>query len=141
MDYCHVTRPEPGTHYGGSITYPLPVLNPLPVQGRGRLRGALGCVVRPTSTRREPSALEIPSSSAPPALSTPHEPVYIVNSGLGRLQNGHQDMYIARNERERAYLRGLASIYQPDTLVDAATAGISLIESDVIDCIEVDTGI
>ena len=50
-------------------------------------------------------------------------------------------MYIAGTERERAYMRGLASIYQPNSLVDAATAAISLIESDVIDCIEVDTGI
>ena len=47
--------------------YPLPVLNPLPVQGR-RPRGALGGVVRPTNTRREPSAFKIHSSSAPPAL-------------------------------------------------------------------------
>ena len=139
--HWYVTRPEPGTLSGQSILYPLPVLNPLPVQGRGRPRGALGGVIRPTSTRREPSAFKIPSSSAPPALSTPHEPVYTINSGLGRLQNGHQDMYIAGTERERAYMRGLASIYQPDNLVDAATAAISLIESDVIDCIEVDTGI
>ena len=50
-------------------------------------------------------------------------------------------MYIAGTERERAYMRGLASIYQPNSLVDATTAAISLIESDVIDCIEVDTGI
>ena len=45
-------------------------------------RGALGGVIRPTSTRREPSAFEIPSSSAPPAFNTPQEPLYIVNSGL-----------------------------------------------------------
>jgi hypothetical protein len=37
-------------------------------------------------------------------------------------------------------MRGLASIYQSDILVDAATAGISLIESDIVDCIAVDTG-
>ena len=80
-------------------------------------------------------------SSAPPALSTPHEPLYIVNSGLVRLQNGHQDMYIAGTERERSYISSLASVYQSDSLVDAATAAISLIESDVIDRIEVDTSI
>ena len=67
--YWHVTRPEPGALSGQS--YPLPVLNPLPVQGQGRPRGALGSVIRPTSTRREPSAFEIPSSSAPPAFNTP----------------------------------------------------------------------
>ena len=139
--HWHVTRPEPGALSGQSILYPLPVLNPLPVQGRGRPRGALGGVVRPTSTRREPSAFEFPSSSAPPALSTPHEPLYIVNSGLVRLQNGHQDMYIAGTQAERGYMRGISSIYQPDSLVDAATTAISLIEGEVFDCIEVDTGI
>ena len=139
--YWHVTRPEPGTLSRLSISYPLPVLNPLPVQGRGRPCSTLGGVIQPTSTHREPSAFKIPSSLAPPAFSTPHKPVYIVNSGLGRLQNGYQDMYIAGTERERAYMYGLASIYQPDNLVDAATAAISLIESDVIDCIEVDTSI
>ena len=139
--YWHVTRPEPGALSGQSILYPLPVLNPLPVQGRGRPRGALGGVVRPTSTRREPSAFEFPSSSAPPALSTPHEPLYIVNSGLVRLQNGHQDMYIAGTQAERGYIRGISSIYQPDSLVDAATTAISLIKGEVFDCIEVDTGI
>ena len=50
-------------------------------------------------------------------------------------------MYIARTKRERSYVRGLASVYQLDSLVGAATAAISLIESDVIDCIEVDTSI
>ena len=139
--YWHVTRPEPGALSGQSISYPLPVLNPLPVQGPGRACGALGGVVRPTNTCREPSAFEFPSSSAPPALSTPYEPLYIVNSGLVRLQNGHQDIYIAGIQAERGYMHSLASIYQPNSLVDAATAAISLIESDVIDCIEVDTGI
>ena len=50
-------------------------------------------------------------------------------------------MYIAGTERERAYIRGLASIYQSGSLVAAATAAISLIESDIIDHVEVDTGI
>ena len=51
--YWHITRPEPGALSGQSILYPLPVLNPLPVRGRGRPRGALGGVIRPTSTHRE----------------------------------------------------------------------------------------
>ena len=38
-------------------------------------------------------------------------------------------------------MRGLASIYLSDGLADATTAAISLIESEVIDCIEVDTSI
>ena len=90
----------------------------------------LGGVIRPTSTRREPSA-----------FNTPQEPLYIVNLGLVRLQNGHQDMYIAGTQAERGYMRGIASIYQPDSLVDAAAAAISLIEGKVFDCIELDTGI
>src|SRR5882724_4428385 len=69
------------------------------------------------------------------------EPLYIINSGLVRLQNGHQDMYIAGTQAERGYIRGMSSIYQPDSLVDAAAAAISLIEGEVFDCIEVDTGI
>ena len=36
---------------------------------------------------------------------------------------------------------GILSIYQPDSLVDTAAAAISLIEDEVFDCIEVDTGI
>jgi hypothetical protein len=35
------------------LSRPLPVLNPLVIQGRGRPRGALGGVVRATNTRRE----------------------------------------------------------------------------------------
>ena len=50
-------------------------------------------------------------------------------------------MYIAGTQAERGYMRGISSIYQPDSLVDAAAAAISLIEGDVFDCIEVDTGI
>ena len=45
-------------------------------------------------------------------------------------------MYIVGTQAERGYMRGLASLYQFDSLVDAATAVISLIESDVIDYIK-----
>jgi hypothetical protein len=38
-------------------------------------------------------------------------------------------------------MRGISSIYQPDSIVDAATAAISPIESEIFDCIEVDIGI
>jgi hypothetical protein len=65
----YITRPEPGPDSRLSVSHPLPVLNPLPVQGRGRPRGALGGVVRPTSTRQNPSSFEIPSSSAPPVFN------------------------------------------------------------------------
>jgi hypothetical protein len=136
--HWYIIRPEPGPNSTASILYPLPVLNPLPVQGRGRPRRALGGVIRPTSTRRDPSSFEIPSSSAPPAFNRPQEPLYIVNSGLVRLDNGHQDLYKPRTPRERAYIRGLSSIYQTDSMVDASTAAAAIaVEEDVIDVIEV----
>jgi hypothetical protein len=141
--HWYVIRPESGTYSGPTISHPLPVLNPLPVQGRGRPRGALGGVVQPTSTRREPSLFEYetPPSSAPPTVNRPpQERLYIVNSGLSRLENGHQDLYEPGTQRERAYMRGLSSIYQTDSIVDAATAAAAAVEGDVIDVIEVDTG-
>ena len=138
--YWYIIRPEPSTLSRQSI-YPLLVLNPLPVRGQGRLYRALGGIVQPTNTRQEPSAFEIPSSSAPPAFNTPQEPIYIINSGLVRLQNGHQDIYIAGTQAERGYIYGILSIYQSDSLVNTTAAAISLIEGEVFDCIEVDTGI
>jgi hypothetical protein len=81
--------------------------------------------------------------SAPPALNRPQERLYIVNSGLARLYNGHHDLYEPGTERERAYMRSLSSIYHTNSIVDSATAAASVIESDVVDdiegdCIEVD---
>src|SRR3981189_1715139 len=85
--HWYFTRQDSATSL--ELSRPLPVLNPLVVQGRGRPRGALGLrgVVRPTNTRREPSAFEIPPSSAPPAFNQPQERLYIVNLGLARLDN------------------------------------------------------
>jgi hypothetical protein len=79
--HWYVIRPESGTYSRPTMSHPLLVLNPLPVQCRGRPRGALGRVVRPTGTRRELSLFEIHTSSAPPALNLPQERLYIVNSG------------------------------------------------------------
>jgi hypothetical protein len=108
----------------------LPILNPLIVQGRGRPRGALGGVVRPTTTRREPSAFEIPSSSAPPTVNRPAaERLFIVNSGLTRLDLGHQDLYEPGTQMERGYMRGLSSIYQTESTVDAVTAAALAMEA------------
>ena len=141
--HWYITRPEPGPDSRLPISHPLPVLNPLPVQGRGRPRGALGGVVRPTSTRREPSLFEYetPSSSAPPTVNRPpQERLYIVNSGLNsglaRLENGHQDLYEPGTIMERAYQRSLASIYQSDSMVDAATVAAGVVEGDLVEGIE-----
>jgi hypothetical protein len=106
--HWYYSRPEPG-----SLSMPaLPVLNPLMVKGKGRPRGALGTGSRvaPISTRRDPSSFELPSSSAPPVLNRPTEQIYIVNSGLSRLQNRHQDLYEAGTQGGRAYIQGLSSI-------------------------------
>jgi hypothetical protein len=131
--HWHYSRPEPGP----LSVPPLPVLNPLVMRSKGRPHGALGTRgrVAPTSTRREPSAFELPSSSAPPALA--QERVYVVNSGLSRLQNGHQDPYEPGTQGERAYMRGLSSIWQTG-LVDVATAAVDLIERNIVNGVEVE---
>jgi hypothetical protein len=139
--YWHLSRPEPGPL--STPAPPLPILNPLVVKGKGRPRGALGIGgrVAPTSTRREPSAFELPSSSAPPALAL-QERLYIVNSGYSRLQIGHQDPYEPGTQGGRAYMRGLSSIWHTD-IFDTATTTAELIEREVIevdsDTIEVET--
>ena len=141
--HWYITRPELGLDSRLLASHPLPVLNPLLVQGRGRPRGALGGVVRPTSTRREPSLFEYetPSSSAPPTVNRPpQERLYIVNSGLNsglaRLENGHQDLYEPGTIMERAYQRSLASIYQSDSIVDAAIVAAGVVEGDLVEGIE-----
>jgi hypothetical protein len=69
--------------------------------------------------------------------STLTRQLYIVNSGLSRLQNRHQDPYQPGTQGGRAYIRGLSSIWQTD-LVDVATAAVELIEREVIE-VDVDT--
>jgi hypothetical protein len=136
--HWYFSRPEPGLE--PAISHPLPVLNPLVMQGRGQPRSALGIRgrVAPTSTRQEPSAFELPSSSAPPAFQAPQERLYIVNPGLSRLQNGHQDAYEPGTQGERSYMQGLSSIWQTDSIVDVATAAVAFMEREVISGIEVD---
>jgi hypothetical protein len=68
----------------------------------------------------------------------PQESLYIVNPGLSRLQNGHQDPYEPGTQGERGYMRGLSSIWQTDSIVDIAIAAVALIERAVISGIEVD---
>jgi hypothetical protein len=132
-------RPD-STVYNPSIpSRSLTLLNPLPVQGRGRPRGALGLGrVAPTTTRREPSAFEAPSSSAPSTISrssAPSQQVYIVppapiltDSGLSRLDNGHRDLYEPGTQGERAYMRALASIYQGESSTDPTIAVARVLE-------------
>jgi hypothetical protein len=106
-------------------------LNPLVVQGRGRPRGALGGVIRPTLTRREPSAFEyeilVLPSTAPPIV--PAERLFIVNSGLTRIDQGHQDLYKAGTQLERGYMRGLSLAYQFDSTQDTTSIAALAIEA------------
>jgi hypothetical protein len=63
---------------------------------------------------------------------------FLYASLYGRLENGHHDLYEPGTQRERAYMRGISSIYQKDSMVDASTAAATAVEEDVIDVIEVD---
>jgi hypothetical protein len=135
--HWYLVRPDPGTPSGLAISHPLPVLNPLVIQGRGRPRGALGGVIRPSSTRREPSAFEIPvlPSTVP---SIPTEGLYIVNSGLTRIDQGHQDLYEPGTQLERGYMRGVSLAYQVDSTQDAASIAALAIEAmGVIEEVEI----
>jgi hypothetical protein len=129
---------QPSSSFNSNNTpesLPLPVLNPVRIKGKGRPKGALGGVIRvaESSTRRHPSAFELPSSSAPVALSfsytfnqseAPIGQIYVVNSGLkqptstalaiARLADGHIDQYEAGTCRERSYMGGISSVYKDD---------------------------
>jgi hypothetical protein len=124
--HWYYSCPESMPFGQSSISYPLPVLDPLPV---------LQSRVAPSNTRRNPSAFELPSSSAPTAINWPlnqhNSQIYVVNSGLTRLQNGHIDTYEPGTQEGRAYLQGLSLIYQPNSIVDAATATAALMESTI----------
>ncbi len=108
-----------------AIPLPLAILNPMPVKGKGRPKGALGNITsiassRPTNTRQDPSAWELPSSSAPAILQGPRASAFqpfVVPSGLSstaiaiaRLASGHQDLYEPGTRRERAYMQGKESV-------------------------------
>jgi hypothetical protein len=95
------STPRP-LHHHHHRRYLLPPANTRP-------RGALGGVVRPTNTCREPSSFEIPSSSAPPALNQPQERLDIVPSRLIWLENSHHDLYEPGTQRERAYMQSMSS--------------------------------
>ena len=61
---------------------------------------------------------------------------------MSRLQDGQVDMYKPGTVRERAYMRGISSIYHTDSMVDLdpATIADNLIQNETQDCIEVDVG-
>ena len=59
---------------------------------------------------------------------------------MSRLQEGQVDIYEPGTIWERAYMRGISSIYHTDSIVDSATIADSLIQNETQDCIEVDVG-
>jgi hypothetical protein len=71
-------------------------------------------------------------------VNRPTERLYVVNSGLARLQAGHQDLYQPGTQMERAYMQSLSSVYQVDSIIDPTTAASQLIEGAIIEGIELD---
>ncbi|RFU24006.1 hypothetical protein B7463_g12331, partial [Scytalidium lignicola] len=141
-----------------------PILNPQVVQGKGRPKGALGKGRKSTTntisgTKRLPSAFELLSSSAPPALEalTSRElaegrEIYITRSGrtatrvgLQRIQEMGEDMYEPGTAWERGYQRGISSIYHTDSMEETAklideamqTSEAWEVVQETQDCIEI----
>jgi hypothetical protein len=146
--HWYYIRPESCTLVQPIISLPLPILNPMLVKGKGRPKGALGNTVRATNTRRDLSAWELPSSSAPVILQKPPASPAQLSIGrttrsstaiaMARLANGHQDPY-EPGRHERAYMHGISSIYQTDSTVDATIVTAGAIQGDVISGVEVYT--
>ncbi|RFU33692.1 hypothetical protein B7463_g2586, partial [Scytalidium lignicola] len=147
-----------------------PILNPQVVRGKGRPKGALRRGQKSTtntisSTKRLPSAFELPTSSAPPALEalasrssaqstelTPEKELYVTRFGrtatrvgIQRIQEIGGDMYEPGTAWERGYQRGISSIYHTDSMEETAKlADEAMLASetwDVVqetqDCIEI----
>jgi hypothetical protein len=126
------------------------VLNPLVIRGKGRPKGALGGQDRTakSSTKRLPSAFELPPSTAPAALGRPQSPLeqfFVVQSGLSstvigmsRFGSGHVDTYEPGTARERQYMSGLSSVYKDDCIEDIAKLADKAMENETQDCIEVE---
>ena len=115
------------------------------VKGKGRPKGALGgggSRVAPSSTRRDPSFFELPSSSAPASLgqsSTTQNSLSTTGLAMQRLELGHRDLYEPGTRRERAYMQGIASVYQTDSTEDATIIAAATMQREVIGGVEVYT--
>ena len=59
---------------------------------------------------------------------------------MSRIKRGQIDMYEPGTVRERAYMRGISSIYETDSIVDSAIIADDLMQNETQDCIEVDMG-
>ena len=56
---------------------------------------------------------------------------------MPRLQEGQVGIYEPGTVQERAYMRGISSIYHTDSIVDSATIADNLIQNETQDCIKV----
>ncbi|RFU29347.1 hypothetical protein B7463_g6990, partial [Scytalidium lignicola] len=131
-----------------------PLFQPLVVNGKGRPKGALGKAQGPnanSSTKRLPSAFELPSSSAPPAIESStfrspplqEEPgnkqIYITRTGRTATRIGLQriqevgDTYEPGTMPERAYRRGISSIFHTDSIVDTEQFLDKAITTEVVE--------
>ena len=121
----------------------LPLLNPIKVRGKRRPKSALGrSRVAPSSTRRNASFFELPSSSAPASLgqsSATQNSLSTTGLAMQRLELGHRDLYEPGTRRERAYMQGISSVYQTDSTEDATTITAATMQKEVIGGIEVYT--
>ena len=143
--HWHYNRPESDVPLQlGTIPRPFLLLNPLKVKGKGRPKGALGggSRVALSSTRRDPSFFELPSSSAPASLGqavTVETSLSSTAIAMRRIEHGHRDLYEPGTRRERAYMQGISSIYQSDSTADATEIAVSAMQRDVISGVEVHT--
>ncbi len=142
--HWYYNRPVPDVSQPAILLTVSPVvLNPVLIKGKGRPRGALSGASRTTesSTKRYPSAFELPSSSAPPAINRPRSSagqLFIAYSGLkplsstalamARIEGGHQDLYEPGTRLERGYMAGISSIYKDDSIEDAAIVATDILE-------------
>ena len=103
-----------------------PILNPVRIKGKGRLRGTLSSVLRiiESSTKRLPSSFELPPSSVLAILDrlkSLTKQVFIVQIGLKQpsstvrvmtiIENGYADPYEPGTRRERVYIYSISSVY------------------------------
>ncbi|RFU33344.1 hypothetical protein B7463_g3034, partial [Scytalidium lignicola] len=123
------------------------VLDPLVIRGKGRPKGALGQGKKlpESNTKRLPSAFELPSSTAPPAVDLspiPKEQLYILQSttqiAMARFEQGHIDQYEPGTMRERSYMRGISSVHKDDYMELSANSADSAMLNETQECIEVE---
>ena len=148
--YWYYNRPESSV----ATQLPRPILDPVPIRGRGRPQGALGGVSRvpKSSTKRLPSTFELQGEcpsilEAPPSIVLVALPVptslilksipapvpsqlSITSLAMARLQARHIDLYEPGTIRERGYMHGISSVFKDDSIENSAEIASRVIEID-----------